>query len=172
MTRWCYLSYTYVREGANTDDLAMWSILFMIMNKKKVFERGFATVHRFLHIIVIIYSTSFLNLVTWFYIHDFFIIHWHWSTQWRCRFIGIKKNVIRFYLCWWRTIVDAMIDLASNRQGEKKKREKCNKQHIQSVKLFAITLLMHRQTEQEREKEAEWIQNRLFAQLMRVCIES
>jgi len=65
-----------------------------------------------------------------------------------------------------------MIDLASNREGEKKKREKCNKQHIQSVKLFAITLLMHRQTEQEREKEAEWIQNRLFAQLMRVCIES
>ena len=63
-----------------------------------------------------------------------------------------------------------MTGLASNREKEGERERKCNKQHIQSVKLFAATLLMYGQNE---ERSAE---NRLFAQIIRarayVCVSS
>lgn len=48
----------------------------------------------------------------------FFVLYWHWSMHVRWH---RTKNVIRFYLCQWRTNIDAMTSLASNRRREKER---------------------------------------------------
>jgi hypothetical protein len=71
---------TYTGKGANAYDLEhvlinfTLSILFMIYEQKKMFEGGFATVHKSLRNIIMIHSTSFRILL-----RDFIFMIFHYT---------------------------------------------------------------------------------------------